>query len=121
MHKAYMLLLNKMQVPQIAHGTLVEESTGREIMEERVKYHVDNVTVRVCVDEGARLELQRAIVRARELQRMVARPPVTTNERLCVCCSLALVCIPEEARLARNRSGRRSDCFPQMMTGGRCM
>jgi CRISPR-associated protein Cas1 len=45
-------------------------------------------------------DLTKAIARARELQDTVERPPVTENERLCVKCSLAPVCLPEEARLA---------------------
>ncbi len=43
-------------------------------------------------------------MRARELQSSIERPPVTTNERLCVKCSLAPVCLPEEARLAQQIS-----------------
>lgn len=84
----------------VAYAALIEEHTGREVAEGRVRYHADNVMVRVAVDERARAELGRAIARARELQSSVERPPVTTNERLCVKCSLAPVCLPEEARLA---------------------
>jgi CRISPR-associated protein Cas1 len=84
----------------IAYAALVEEHTGRAVPEGRVRYHADNVLVHVPFDEQARAELARAIERARELQASVERPPVTTNERLCVRCSLAPVCLPEEARLA---------------------
>lgn len=84
----------------IAYALLVEEQTGREVIEGRVRYHADNVMVRVPIDETARADLVRAIARARALQSTVERPPVTTNERLCVRCSLAPVCLPEEARLA---------------------
>jgi CRISPR-associated protein Cas1 len=83
----------------IAYAALVEEQTGREVSEGRVRYHVDNVLVHVPFDEAARAELERAIARARELQATVERPPVAENERLCVKCSLAPVCLPEEARL----------------------
>ncbi len=85
----------------IAYAMLVEEQTGREVPEGRVKYHADNVMVRVPIDEEARSDLARAVARARELQQIVERPPVTENERLCVKCSLAPVCLPEEARLAK--------------------
>jgi CRISPR-associated protein Cas1 len=85
----------------IAYAALVEEQTGREVLEGRVRYHADNVMVRVPIDEAARNDLARAVERARELQRTVVRPPVTENERLCVKCSLAPVCLPEEARLAK--------------------
>jgi CRISPR-associated protein Cas1 len=84
----------------IAYAALVEEQTGREVLEGRVRYHADNVMVRVPIDEKSRADLARAVTRARELQGTVERPPVTENERLCVKCSLAPVCLPEEARLA---------------------
>ena len=84
----------------IAYAVLVEEQTGREVTEGRVRYHADNVMVRVPIDEKARSDLARAVARARELQSSVERPPVVENERLCVRCSLAPVCLPEEARLA---------------------
>ncbi len=87
------------RVQVIAYAALVEEQTGREVSEGRVRYHADNVLVHVPFDETARAELERAIGRARELQATVERPPVAENERLCVKCSLAPVCLPEEARL----------------------
>ena len=87
------------RVQIIAYAALVEEQTGREVSEGRVRYHADNVLVHVPFDEAARAELERAIARARGLQATVERPPVAENERLCVKCSLAPVCLPEEARL----------------------
>jgi CRISPR-associated protein Cas1 len=85
----------------IAYALLVEEHTGHEVAEGRVRYHADNVMVRVPIDEQARADLASAVARARELQSTVVRPPVVDNERLCVRCSLAPVCLPEEARLAK--------------------
>lgn len=84
----------------IAYAALVEEHTGREVLEGRVRYHADNVLVHVPFDAQAREDLVRAVARARELQASVERPSVAENERLCVKCSLAPVCLPEEARLA---------------------
>jgi CRISPR-associated protein Cas1 len=84
----------------IAYAALVEEQTGREVVEGRVRYHADNVLVHVPFDDAARADLGKAIARARELQATVERPPVAENERLCAKCSLAPVCLPEEARLA---------------------
>lgn len=84
----------------IAYCLLVEEHSGREILEGRVRYHADNAMVRVAVDEQARADFQMALDRARQLQSSIERPPVTSNERLCVKCSLAPICLPEEARLA---------------------
>lgn len=89
----------------IAYALLAEENTGREIQEGRVRYHADNVTVRVPIDEAARMDFENHLNRARELQTSVERPPVASNERLCVKCSLAPVCLPEEARLAESLNG----------------
>ncbi len=83
-----------------AYAMLIEEHTGQHIPEARVRYHQDNVTVRVPIDAVAREDVLNAITRARELSDMVERPPVTTNENLCVKCSLAPACLPEEARRA---------------------
>src|SRR5438094_3367504 len=84
----------------VAYAVLLEEHTGRTVAEGRVRYHADNTMVRVPMDAQAHADLQRAIARARALQSSVERPPVADNERLCVRCSLAPVCLPEEARLA---------------------
>jgi CRISPR-associated protein Cas1 len=84
----------------IAYCLLVEESLGKEISEGRVRYHADNTTVRVPIDEQARADFERHLNRAKELQISIERPPVASNERLCVKCSLAPICLPEEARLA---------------------
>lgn len=95
-----------------AYTVLLEEHTGRAIPEGRVRYHADNVTVRVPIDEQARTALSSAITRARELQASVERPPITTNERLCAKCSLAPVCLPEEARLPRQPEQQALRLFP---------
>lgn len=89
-----------------AYAALVAEHTGQLIPEARVRYHADHVTVRVPIDERAFADLRRAIDRARELQATVERPPVTMNERLCAKCSLAPVCLPEEARMGRGDEER---------------
>jgi CRISPR-associated protein Cas1 len=83
-----------------AYALLLEEHLGRPVPEGRVRYHKDSVTVRVPVDDEARAAVVRAVARGRELARSSARPAVTTQENRCVRCSLAPVCLPEEARLA---------------------
>ncbi len=88
------------RVQVAAYTMLIEETTGRSITEARVRYHQDNITVRVAVDDAARAEVMQAIECARLLAAAVERPPVTTNERLCAKCSLAPACLPEEARRA---------------------
>lgn len=84
----------------IAYALLVEEQIGENVAEGRVRYHADNVTVRVPIDDDARLFFENSLSRAKQLQISIERPAVCSNERLCVKCSLAPVCLPEEARLA---------------------
>jgi CRISPR-associated protein Cas1 len=91
---------NSDRVQVVAYALLLEEATGQTITEARVRYHQDNVTVKIPVDEVAREEVRKTIERARQLNSSIARPPVTTNERLCVKCSLAPACLPEESRRA---------------------
>lgn len=95
-----------------AYALLVEEHTGAPVNEARIRYHADNVTLRIQVDETAREEVRKAVARARELSRSVERPPVTNNERLCLRCSLAPVCLPEEERLARDPRWEPVRLFP---------
>lgn len=89
-----------------AYALLVEEALGRSIAEARVRYHASQLTVRVPIDEGLRADVRAAIERARELQRSTERPPITPHERRCEKCSLAPVCLPEEARLAADPTHR---------------
>ncbi|HEY0429474.1 MAG TPA: type I-MYXAN CRISPR-associated endonuclease Cas1 [Pyrinomonadaceae bacterium] len=93
----------------IAYCLLVEENLGKTILEGRVRYHADNATVRVPIDEKARTDFERHLERAKELQTSIERPPVASNERLCVKCSLAPICLPEEARLAERLSERAAE------------
>jgi CRISP-associated protein Cas1 len=86
----------------LAYALLLEEAVGTPVREGRVRYHTSNVTVRVAVDEQARTDVAAAVARARALRANPARPPITDNERLCIRCSLAPVCLPEEERLARD-------------------
>jgi CRISPR-associated protein Cas1 len=86
------------RIQAIAYAVLISESLGESVPEARIRYHKDNVTVKVTVDDVARDDLRQAIDRARELRRSDLRPPVTDNERLCGTCSLAPVCLPEEER-----------------------
>ena len=96
-----------------AYTLLLEEHTGTAIEEARIRYHANNTTVRVTVDETARADVRAAVARARALSRSVERPPVTDNDRLCLRCSLAPVCLPEEERLARDEEWEPVRLFPQ--------
>ncbi len=98
---------DKLQV--YAYAALIEEHSGQSITEGRVRYHADNVMVRVLIDDDAWRMLALSVARARELQASIVRPQVTPNEKLCVKCSLAPVCLPEEARLHDAVTGRWRD------------
>ncbi len=87
------------RIQAIAYAVLIEEELGEPVTEARVRYHADNVTAMLPVDQSARDDLRRAIERARELRQTTARPPVHPNEKVCIRCSLAPVCLPEEERL----------------------
>ncbi len=86
----------------IAYAALIQSVTGQPVAEGRIRYHADNTTVRVPFDDAARQELTGAIATARRLRESTERPPVAENERLCVHCSLAPVCLPEEVRQAEH-------------------
>jgi CRISPR-associated protein Cas1 len=85
----------------VAYAALLMDHLGRPITEARIRYHANNKTVRVVIDDAALADLRRAITRARTLAESVQRPPVAANENLCAHCSLAPVCLPEEERLLR--------------------
>lgn len=87
------------RIQAVAYAVLVEESLREPVRQARIRYHADNVTAFIEVDDAAREELRAAIERARELRATTERPPVTENERLCAKCSLNVVCLPEEERL----------------------
>ena len=96
----------------VAYAALIESATGEAIAEGRVRYHADNVTVRVPFDQQARADLTEVIATARRLRESTERPPVTENERLCVRCSLAPVCLPEEVRQAEDPDREPIRLFP---------
>ncbi len=93
----------------VAYAALLAEHVGAPVREARVRYHQDNITVRVPVRDLELEELRAAVARARDLTRRTERPPVSGDERRCVRCSLAPVCLPEESRLARSLAGGAED------------
>jgi CRISPR-associated protein Cas1 len=97
----------------LAYACLIESALGIPIQGGRIRYHADNVLVHVPLDDAGRAEVKAAIDRARELRASAYRPPVTENERLCARCSLAPVCLPEEARLAHDREWQPIRLFPK--------
>lgn len=97
----------------LAYAYLIETALGIPILEGRIRYHADNVLVHVPLDDAGRAAVREAIQQARLLRQSPLRPPVTENERLCARCSLAPVCLPEEARLAHDREWQPVRLFPE--------
>jgi len=87
------------RIQVIAYAVLANESLGEPVSQGRIRYHANNKTAFVEIDDAARQDLMVAVRRAQELRETTTRPPVTENDRLCVKCSLAPVCLPEEERL----------------------
>ena len=87
------------RIQAIAYAVLLEDALGEPVLQARVRYHADNVTAIIEVDQQSRSDLRDSIGRARQLRKTTQRPPVTENENLCPRCSLAPVCLPEEERL----------------------
>lgn len=97
----------------LAYAYLLESALGITVKEGRIRYHADNVLVRVPLDDAGRVAVRAAIQQARALRQSTHRPPVTENERLCARCSLAPVCLPEEARLAHDKEWQPIRLFPE--------
>lgn len=97
-----------------AYAMLLESHLGKPVAEGRLRYHQDNVTVRVPIDESLRIDVVAAVARMRQLRQSSARPPVTDNEKLCRRCSLRVVCLPEEERLAESQQNapKKATLFP---------
>ena len=95
-----------------AYALLLEEETGEPIPEGRVRYHAENATVRVPLDDAARSLVLKSIERARLLRQSSDRPPVASNDRLCLKCSLSPVCLPEEERAAADPAWEPIRLFP---------
>lgn len=97
----------------LAYACLIESALNTTVLEGRIRYHRDNVLVKISVDDVGRQRVRDAVEQARNLRKSPQRPPVTTNEKLCVRCSLAPVCLPEEARLAQDPERAPLRLFPK--------
>lgn len=104
-------------VQVLAYAMLIEEETGKSVSEGRIRYHADNITVRVPLDEEGRNLVMKSIVRARQLRVEGKLPPVNSNENACVHCSLAPACLPEEERLLKNPQWEPARLFPPTTEG----
>jgi len=105
------------RIQVIAYAALIASCTGQPVAEGRIRYHADNVTVRVPFNDEAREELGEAIATAQRLRQTTERPPVAENEKLCVRCSLAPVCLPEEVRQAEHPHYQPLRLFPPERDG----
>lgn len=101
----------------LAYALLIEEETGKTVTEGRIRYHQDNVTVRVKLNEKSRELVLRYIDRARELHRQSVRPPINSNENACLHCSLSPICLPEEERLLLRPQWEPTRLFPATTDG----
>lgn len=101
------------QLQILAYCYLIESALGITVAEGRIRYHADNVLIHVAFDDQGRETVKEAIKEANQLRVSSSRPPVTENERLCQRCSLAPVCLPEEARLAHNKEWEPIRLFPK--------
>lgn len=95
-----------------AYGMLVEECLGVPVTEGWVRYGASQVTVKVPLTEELRRAVMDAVARAKVLRASSQRPPVAKNDRLCLRCSLAPVCLPEEERAAKDPSWKPVRLFP---------
>lgn len=100
-----------------AYALLVEEAYGQIVHEGRIRYHADNITVRVAIDDALRQRVRESVHRANQLRCQIDRPKVVSDERKCRNCSLAPVCLPEEERLAANPEFRPIRLLPAHPTG----
>ncbi|MBP7676312.1 MAG: type I-MYXAN CRISPR-associated endonuclease Cas1 [Thermoanaerobaculia bacterium] len=95
-----------------AYGMILEEALGAAVTEGRVRYLADHRSVLVPIDDTLRNEVRAIIARAKELREALGRPPVAANERLCVRCSLAPVCLPSDEAIEPGREPRRLRLVP---------
>jgi len=100
------------RIQAIAYAVLLEEELGQTVPQARIRYHADNVTAFVDIDEQARFDLRDVVQRARALRASLERPPVAENENLCRRCSLNVVCLPEEERLLDDSCSPPPALFP---------
>jgi CRISP-associated protein Cas1 len=102
---------DKLQI--LAYCCLLESALKIVVAEGRIRYHADNILIRISLDDEGRNAVREAIKKARSIRKSIHRPPVTENDRLCAKCSLSSVCLPEEARLSHNKEWQPIRLFPK--------
>lgn len=101
------------QLQILAYCCLIESALGITVTEGRIRYHTDNTLIHIPFNEDGRQKVKNALKDAQSLLQAQKRPPVTENERLCSSCSLAPVCLPEEARLSHHKEWQTVRLFPK--------
>lgn len=96
----------------IGYSLLIEESTGRKISEGRIKYLKNNVLVKIQITDELKEKTHEYILKAKSLFSQKKRPPVSLNQNLCIRCSLAPVCLPEENRVLNDENYEPIRLFP---------
>jgi CRISPR-associated protein Cas1 len=76
------------------------------VAEARIRYHANNTSVVIAIDDSLREEVFRTVSRARSLSNETSRPPVTDESARCASCSLVPVCLPEEQRFGVAVAGK---------------
>lgn len=94
------------------YAMLLEEHLGEPVAEGRIRYHRDNKLVHVPINAGLRADVLAAVERIRRLKSRDERPPVCDNDRLCLYCSLAPECLPEETRRSEETQWDTVRLFP---------
>lgn len=100
------------RIQVLAYAILIEDCFQVNIQEARVRYHAENVVVSVPVTDVERAEVQSWIDKGNTLRMTRERPEVTSNEKLCVHCALAPVCLPEEVRVMEEPTHKAHRFFP---------
>jgi len=96
----------------VAYGILLEEKTGEQIEEGRIRYQQSQKTVRINLNQERRKKVSEWIERAKNLRSQIERPPICENENKCIKCSLSPVCLPEEERLIQEKGWEAIRLFP---------
>jgi len=97
-----------------AYAMLVEDALGQRLEEGRVRYHADNVTVRIPIDDGLRERVRTAVARSRGPVRSAsacsAHPSRSMNSVASGAASRGFVCRKKRGSPPTRSSGR-SGCY----------
>lgn len=101
-----------------AYAMMLEEAKQITVTEGRIRYHADQTTVSVSINQEMRNRVRSMIEEGKRLRTLTERPPVTPHEKKCVKCSLAPICLPEEERAVAAPARKTKRLFPKNRSGG---